>query len=162
MNASAEPEKQTQYKANQTQFKPNSNPISERPKMKLNSYSTKDYEKTGLSDKGKTNPIQTQSNPTCSELTHRILKYESAVILRIWTRWLPPAILRSCRWTRGVINHWSIRRWMMILFCIVSGLILPMTAEKFIETIKEESDRGVTKAMRFFGRCANKSRAIFI
>ncbi len=27
-----------------TQFKPNTNPIPEKPKMKLNSYSTKDYE----------------------------------------------------------------------------------------------------------------------
>jgi hypothetical protein len=38
-------------------------PNFRKAKMNLNFYPTKDYEKTGLSDKGKTNPIQTQSNP---------------------------------------------------------------------------------------------------
>jgi len=68
MNASAEPEKQSQYKPNQTQYKPNTKPIPEKPKMKLNSYSTKDYENKPPSSPKKTNPIQTQSNPICSEL----------------------------------------------------------------------------------------------
>jgi len=31
--------------------------------MNVNTVITKDYEKTGLSDKGKTNPIQTQYKP---------------------------------------------------------------------------------------------------
>ncbi len=35
-------------------------PNLRKVKMNLNFYPTKDYEKTGLSDKGKTNPIQTQ------------------------------------------------------------------------------------------------------
>jgi hypothetical protein len=47
-------------KANQSQYKPKTNPISEKPKMKLYSYSTKDYEnKPRLRTPGK----QTQSNP---------------------------------------------------------------------------------------------------
>jgi hypothetical protein len=51
---------QSQYKPNQSQYKPKTNPISEKPKMKLNSYSTKDYEnKPRLRTPGK----QTQSNP---------------------------------------------------------------------------------------------------
>ncbi len=35
-----------------------SNPIPEKPKMKLNSYSTKDYENKPRSNPGKTNPIK--------------------------------------------------------------------------------------------------------
>ena len=50
-------------KPNQTQYKPNSNPIAERVKMNVNQYNTKDYEENA--DKGyeKTNPIQTQFKP---------------------------------------------------------------------------------------------------
>ena len=47
-------------KPNSKPIKANTNPISEKPKMKLNSYSTKDYEnKPRLRTPGK----QTQSNP---------------------------------------------------------------------------------------------------
>jgi len=48
------------------------NPISEKPKMNLNYYSTRDYEnKSGLLTTAK----QTQSNPTCSELVEPISKW---------------------------------------------------------------------------------------
>ena len=51
----------------QSQFKANTNPIPEKPKMKLNSYSTKDYERNDIfavpENKPNSNPIQTQSNP---------------------------------------------------------------------------------------------------
>jgi len=47
-----------------TQNEPNSNPISEKPKMNLNFYSTKDYDnkppQTSRKNEPKTNPIQTQ------------------------------------------------------------------------------------------------------
>ena len=47
--------------------------MSENPKMKLNLYSTKDYEnKSGLLTPGK----QTQSNPTCSELVEPISSHK--------------------------------------------------------------------------------------
>ena len=45
-------------KANTKPIKANTNPISEKPKMKLNSYSTKDYENKPRSNPGKTNPIK--------------------------------------------------------------------------------------------------------
>ena len=44
MNAIAEASKTKPNKPNQTQYKANTKPIPEKPKMKLNSYSTKDYE----------------------------------------------------------------------------------------------------------------------
>ena len=82
MNASTEPEKQTQYKPNFRRAKmnvnslitkdyrkkddfavrknkPNTNPIPERPKMNVTSIITKDYE----SERLHTPPKQTQSNP---------------------------------------------------------------------------------------------------
>ncbi|MBA7638027.1 hypothetical protein ES703_45676 [subsurface metagenome] len=65
MNASTEPEKQSQYKANtkpiQTQYKPNSLDAQ----MNVNAIITKDYENK---PRLRTPPKQTQSNPTCSEL----------------------------------------------------------------------------------------------
>ena len=46
---------------------PKTNPISEKPKMNLNFYSTKDYDNkpppATRKNKPKTNPIQTQTNP---------------------------------------------------------------------------------------------------
>ncbi len=62
------------------------NPISEKPKMNLNSYLTKDYENKRLADAAKTNPIKPNfirhslgeggtnpnTNPTCSELVEPI------------------------------------------------------------------------------------------
>jgi hypothetical protein len=60
MNASAEPEKQTQYKANtkpiQSQYKPN----SRKAKMNVTSILTKDYENIANWNLVKTKPIQTQ------------------------------------------------------------------------------------------------------
>jgi len=55
-------------KAKQSQFKPNSNPISERPKMNVTSIITKVYENKSLlrpsakqtQNKPNSNPIQTQ------------------------------------------------------------------------------------------------------
>ena len=51
---------QSQYKANQSQYKANTNPIPEKPKMKLNFYSTKDYENVRLSRRRENKPKQTQ------------------------------------------------------------------------------------------------------
>ncbi len=69
MNASTEPEKQSQYKANQSQNKPNTNPIPEMPKMNENLFATKVYENITTfrleQNKPNTNPIRTQTNPTC-------------------------------------------------------------------------------------------------
>jgi hypothetical protein len=39
--------------------------------MNVNTVVTKDYEKTGLSDKGKTNPIQTQYKPKTNPIPER-------------------------------------------------------------------------------------------
>jgi hypothetical protein len=47
-------------KPNQTQNKPNSNPIAERPKMNTNIYYTKVYKNKSAIRREKTNPIQTQ------------------------------------------------------------------------------------------------------
>ncbi len=51
-------------KPNQTQYKPNSNPITERPKMNVKNAITMNYIKflclTGQKNKAKTNPKQTQ------------------------------------------------------------------------------------------------------
>ena len=56
----------------QTQYKANTNPIPERPKMNENLFATKVYENITTfrlrQNKPNTKPIQTQSNPTCSEL----------------------------------------------------------------------------------------------
>jgi len=56
-------------KPNQTQNKPNSNPITEIPKMNVNSYSTKAYQNKPLRRRGQNKPNQTQNkaktNPTC-------------------------------------------------------------------------------------------------
>ncbi|MBA7481370.1 hypothetical protein ES707_16840 [subsurface metagenome] len=46
--------------------KPNSKPISEKPKMNVNSLITKDYRKNDVFADQKTNPIQTQSKPVLS------------------------------------------------------------------------------------------------
>ncbi len=51
-------------KPKQTQYKANTNPIPEKPKMNVTSILTKDYENERLRRAGKTKPIQTQSNPT--------------------------------------------------------------------------------------------------
>jgi len=53
MNASAEPEKQSQYKAN-------SNPIPERPKMNENLFATKVYENITTFGLRQNKPKQTQ------------------------------------------------------------------------------------------------------
>ncbi len=54
--------KQTQFKANQTQYKANTNPIPEMSKMNANAFSQKDYENEtafGLrQNKPNTNPIK--------------------------------------------------------------------------------------------------------
>jgi len=50
-------------KPNQTQYKANSNPIPERPKMNVNQYNTKDYEENADKDYEKTNPIKPKTNP---------------------------------------------------------------------------------------------------
>ena len=51
-------------KPNQTQFKPNSNPMLKRPKMNVRNAITKNYEifprLAGRKNKPNTNPIQTQ------------------------------------------------------------------------------------------------------
>ncbi len=46
-------------------------PNFRKAKMNLNSYLTKDYEKTGLSDKGKTNPIQTQNKANTNPIPEK-------------------------------------------------------------------------------------------
>jgi len=46
--------------------KPNSNPISSKPKMSANVFVTKDYENETAFRPKKTNPIQTQSKPVLS------------------------------------------------------------------------------------------------
>ena len=46
--------------------KPNSNPISERPKMSANVFLTKDYENKTASGSKKTNPNKPNSNPALS------------------------------------------------------------------------------------------------
>ncbi len=67
----------------QTQYKANSNPIPERPKMNETLFATKVYENITTfrleQNKPNTNPIRTQfipteggSNPTCSELVEPI------------------------------------------------------------------------------------------
>jgi len=63
MNASAEPEKQTQNKPNTKPIQSQTNPIPEKPKMNVTSILTKDYENKPPSSPKKTKPIQTQSNP---------------------------------------------------------------------------------------------------
>ncbi len=68
MNVSIYLQKVYENKSNWTlgQNKPNSKPISVRPKMSANVYVIEDYEnETALRPK-KTNPIQTQSNPVLS------------------------------------------------------------------------------------------------
>jgi len=54
------------------QYKPNTNPIPEMSKMKLNFYSTKGYENETAFGLRQNKPNQTQSNPTCSELVEPI------------------------------------------------------------------------------------------
>ncbi len=60
MNASAEPEKQTQYKPNSKPIKPNTNPIPERPKMNENLFATKVYENITTFRLEQNKPNQTQ------------------------------------------------------------------------------------------------------
>ena len=68
MNASAEPEKQTQYKPNTKPIKANTNPISERPKMNENLFATKVYENITTFRLEQNKPNQTQSNPILSAI----------------------------------------------------------------------------------------------
>jgi len=59
--------KQTQFKANQSQYKPNTNPIQLDAQMNAGFYLTKDYEnKPHL----RTPPKQTQSNPIFTKNPH--------------------------------------------------------------------------------------------
>ena len=60
INGCGDPQKQSQFKANQSQFKPNSNPIAERAKIDAKCVFTKDY-----NNKQRTinNAKQTQNKP---------------------------------------------------------------------------------------------------
>jgi hypothetical protein len=69
----------TQYGSIKIERLCKTNPISEKPKMNLNHYTTKNYEnKSGLLTMEK----QTQSNPICSELVEPISKGRSAFGLK--------------------------------------------------------------------------------
>jgi len=53
-------------KPNQTQYKPNTNPITERPKMNVNIYYTLGYNNLFRWRGEKTNPIKANTNPVLS------------------------------------------------------------------------------------------------
>ncbi len=63
MNTSLTPEKQSQYKANQSQYKPNTNPIPEKPKMNVNAFSQKDYENETAFKPQKNKPNSNPNKP---------------------------------------------------------------------------------------------------
>jgi len=52
-------------KPNQTQFKPNTKPIAERPKINVNQYNKMNYKNFMPLAGQKTNPKQTQTKPIC-------------------------------------------------------------------------------------------------
>jgi len=70
-------------KPNQTQYKPNTNPIPERPKMDANAFSQKDYEIfIPLADE-KTKPIQTQNKPNFTILATPRRGYSRSPMLNV-------------------------------------------------------------------------------
>jgi len=59
-------------KPNQTQFKPNSKPITKRPKMSVNIYFKSKYEKISQQRREKTNPKQTQFKPKTNPIAEKV------------------------------------------------------------------------------------------